>query len=393
MAVTETGNSLRDGVEAGIQAANEQLYQGGERVIESTRSAGQEFTQQFQGWAGTTAQQAQASNPFSTSPQTTSTSTSGRRQVSNPFATAPPAASAPASPTARTRSGVAPPPWAAGAATDETDWSADSSFQNTSPRTAALGTVATQTESGWTSISSTIAPPAMQPPRLVNTPIAAAPVSIEPIGSAPLQPMVGNNGPGFPAAITANQSVDRSLLAQPHQPAATVPANENFEIGWGNNSAAPPAQQATIGGRYDTNASNSRQDLLPDRDFGVGTPPVAVQSPAQQAATPGSDPWAEKDPWGDDRLKQPVAAAATPIVQPVVANPAAGSAAAIQPAPVQGPAGEQVPWAPLLFVSLTLAGSIGANLFLGWSYMDARQKYRHLVQKTANKFRRATAAA
>jgi hypothetical protein len=47
---------------------------------------------------------------------------------------------------------------------------------------------------------------------------------------------------------------------------------------------------------------------------------------------------------------------------------------------------------PLLVASVGLAGSIGANLFLGWSYIDARQKYRTLVQKTANKFRRATAA-
>jgi hypothetical protein len=48
---------------------------------------------------------------------------------------------------------------------------------------------------------------------------------------------------------------------------------------------------------------------------------------------------------------------------------------------------------PLLVVSLSLAGSLGANLFLGWSYMDARQKYRSLVQKTANKFRRAASSA
>ena len=54
MAVTEIGNALREGVEAGIQAANQQLYQGSEQVIEATRSAGQEASQQFQGWAGTT---------------------------------------------------------------------------------------------------------------------------------------------------------------------------------------------------------------------------------------------------------------------------------------------------------------------------------------------------
>jgi hypothetical protein len=51
----------------------------------------------------------------------------------------------------------------------------------------------------------------------------------------------------------------------------------------------------------------------------------------------------------------------------------------------------QPPWLPLLVVSLSLMGSLSANLFLGWSYMDARQKYRRLVRKTADKFRRAAA--
>jgi hypothetical protein len=36
-------------------------------------------------------------------------------------------------------------------------------------------------------------------------------------------------------------------------------------------------------------------------------------------------------------------------------------------------------------------GSLSANLFLGWSYVDARHKYRTLVRKTADKFRRAAA--
>jgi hypothetical protein len=51
------------------------------------------------------------------------------------------------------------------------------------------------------------------------------------------------------------------------------------------------------------------------------------------------------------------------------------------------------PWLPLLLASLALVGSLSANLFLGWSYMDARQKYRTLVRKTADKFRRAAEAA
>jgi hypothetical protein len=48
---------------------------------------------------------------------------------------------------------------------------------------------------------------------------------------------------------------------------------------------------------------------------------------------------------------------------------------------------------PLVLASLALVGSLSANFFLGWSYMDARQKYRSLVRKTADKFRRAAEAA
>jgi hypothetical protein len=48
---------------------------------------------------------------------------------------------------------------------------------------------------------------------------------------------------------------------------------------------------------------------------------------------------------------------------------------------------------PLVFALLGLIGSVSANFFLGWSYMDARQKYQALVRKTAGKFRRAAEAA
>jgi hypothetical protein len=59
----------------------------------------------------------------------------------------------------------------------------------------------------------------------------------------------------------------------------------------------------------------------------------------------------------------------------------------------KAPATEEPPWMPLIVVSLSLAGSLGANLFLGWSYMDARLKYLSLVSKTADKFRRTSKAA
>jgi hypothetical protein len=80
------------------------------------------------------------------------------------------------------------------------------------------------------------------------------------------------------------------------------------------------------------------------------------------------------------------------VVDPVIETPALGTVAADKTAPPTLST-DQPPWLPLLVVSLSLAGSLGANLFLGWSYLDARQKYSTLVRKTADKFRRAAAAA
>jgi hypothetical protein len=54
---------------------------------------------------------------------------------------------------------------------------------------------------------------------------------------------------------------------------------------------------------------------------------------------------------------------------------------------------EEVPWKPLLAVSLALAGSLGANLFLGWSYADARHRYQALVAKTTQSFQKAAGLA
>ncbi len=55
--------------------------------------------------------------------------------------------------------------------------------------------------------------------------------------------------------------------------------------------------------------------------------------------------------------------------------------------------GEPQQWGTLLVALLALAGSLAGNVYIGWSYLDARQKYQALVRRTADTFRRTKVAA
>jgi hypothetical protein len=54
---------------------------------------------------------------------------------------------------------------------------------------------------------------------------------------------------------------------------------------------------------------------------------------------------------------------------------------------------EELPWWPFVGVNMGLVGSLAANLFLGWSYADARHKYRTLVRKTTHAFQKSAGVA
>jgi hypothetical protein len=222
--------------------------------------------------------------------------------------------------------------------------------------------------------------------------------------------------------ISANQPIDRSVLAGPRpsqqaqQPPAAPTSSENWGLGWDGKTGSQTAPAAITGNRYDTATISAGSDTTRDRGFGASQQPGNTQ-----ATQPGSQPGQtfgigafDKPGWPEDPATPQAGAAAsgslagnaappppigstTNVVAPQ--NVAGTSMPAVQQPQVAGtapslpsPPGDQLPWLPLLVVSLALAGSIGANLFLGYSYADARHKYRTLVQKTAHKFRRAVAA-
>jgi hypothetical protein len=265
----------------------------------------------------------------------------------------------------------------------------------------------TKTASGWTSIGPNVAAPPLLIPQLGSPP--------NNIASAPSQTAAASTGPRIPE----------------QRPPAAAPVNpaDDWASGWGTETAP---SQATIGRSLNVPAIESQGrdlDLVPVQPVSPGSRPA--QRPAGQAA----DIWAETelwtqppspavpvgqgpsnvatnprdiDDWQRGGSRPPAISINNQANQhppgEAVNNPAAPGSPnnAQQPAGSsttdanqvpQFAAGEQPPWLPLLAVSLSLVGSLSANLFLGWSYMDARQKYSSLVRKTADTFRRAKTAA
>jgi hypothetical protein len=246
-----------------------------------------------------------------------------------------------------------------------------------------------RTESGWTSIGSQVAAPRLLIPTL--TTVANAPQ----FGSAPLR----------------GSSLSAPALGGDVAPPAG--GADSWATGWDSNAATG---QATI-----SRASDGRYAARDDIAVQATNPPPQDRS---QPTNSWADLWGDGDPWedtsqtqvtGQPAQQQSSTIASVPnrsstssqppllappannlnvstTAPPVIAQGGTAAAATTDSTPLTRP-GSQPPWLPLLVVSLSLAGSLGANLYLGWSYLDARLKYSTLVRKTADKFRRAATAA
>jgi hypothetical protein len=408
-AVTETSDTLRDGVEAGIRATNEQLSRGGEELLDATRDAGQEFGQQLQAWTHDPARELEeaGNNVRSATERTFGTVGSQLQQVTNPFVTsAPPPSTTTTGATSR-GSGAAPPPWDDSQALPALPWSDTSSTSSTAAGDAAASQAiapirtATRTNTEWTSIGTTVAAPPLVVPSLSTNPRKA---DTRPIATS----QAVNEGPQFPDEPPPRREPIHSPLTDPAQQTATRGAADDWSTTWGSGPSTPQVSINRAGNAPATSAAARNSDLVNVEPVGSNPDRPREERPVNRF----EDVWDNAPSWGQPAQSAPStqappnaaanlpshAPAQSPATNLDMANAAANGTQPGEVPPVinQSPAqikpGDEPPWLPLLLVSLSLMGSLSANLFLGWSYMDARQKYRSLVRKTADKFRRAAAA-
>lgn len=153
-----------------------------------------------------------------------------------------------------------------------------------------------------------------------------------------------------------------------------------------NGQAAQPRVESPPAADWSWPAANSAE--RPDSRTAASAPASNIARPSDSSPSP---PVVQTPPTLPPVVdnRQPVAETTRQPVQPGASSvrSEASQLAARSSAP------DPQPWLPLILVSLGLAGSLGANLFLGWSYMDARQRYQSLVRKTTDSFRRVGAAA
>ena len=380
-AVTESGAALRDGVEAGIEAANQQIQEwsdGAGRQLQSTGNNLRAAAEESLGVSGKSAP-----------------------RVSNPFGamTSPP----PATNNSRTRTGVAPPPWTGSSATTAPSWDAESTESGPAfGRNGSSGLERMPSDSGWTSIGSQVAAPPLLVPALTSS------TSTTPGRDTAVSGVASDSAARSQRAPTGRLSGEPS-----RQAASSATGADSWATGWGDNASAPAA---TISRSSDNSTRNAASGM---DSTSTQTANPRPQDSQQQTGSGWADLWGNQDPWSEPRqasrsstpAAQAIANASAPVpnnsASPPLLAPPANNVSTIATAPSALPAAtgaaasrdnaapvaatDEPPWLPLLVVSLSLAGSLGANLYLAWSYFDARQKYRALVGKTADKFRRAAA--
>jgi hypothetical protein len=390
-AVTETAGAFRDGFDATVRAASQQFPR-------TNTTLPQGSNQQAPYWPGATTQPT----------QTNSNSSVNRSQTTNPFVT--PTQTSPKTNTnPSARSAVGPPPGWPGSTTASppanTPGGAAPSWPG--PSASADRSVATggtpSANNPWNN------PGSAAQTQYSNSQFPAAASEVGPIGNSSAAA-----GQSFASDSYRNPQSAQNTQGNPSQPAGAKSGSEanNWVMGW-NNSDAP---KVTIA-RGDANASRDNTKRSSERTASQSTMP---QLDVGTTNVPPSGNFAGGNAWNQQQQSAPTASSNNsfganqlPVNATVASAPAFGSTPPngnYQPAPSNTPAGTngsaaanhtspsaaataEKPWVTFIAVILSLAGSLAGNLFLGWSYIDARQKYQSLVRRTADTFRRARPAA
>jgi hypothetical protein len=231
------------------------------------------------------------------------------------------------------------------------------------------------------------------------------------------------SGPTFPPPSSSIAPPLHSVLSNPATNSHPA-ADQDWTSVWGTSPASNTAVRDTASSDNDAGmglvpvpprtrpaTTNAGQPQSPA--FGSDARGMWPASPVDDrysqptapapAANSAADAWANFGQSQDNQFQnvpsQPQAPVATiPQNQPLAQQgPINHPAISTQPLATQQASqsanAEEMPWKPLLAVCLALAGSLGANLFLGMSYAEARHRYRALVAKTTHSFQKAAGIA
>jgi hypothetical protein len=334
-----------------------------------------------------------------------------------PFATQPVAPPA----TTATRNTPAPPPWPTStntpAAPPTSSWGASTPVTPVDRSLLANPAPPTST-SDWSSIGSTIAAPPLLLPQSPSASGSFAPLSTT--SSSPSSSF--NSGPSLTTDSyrgtepSSGSSFNSTPQVNAPAPSRTAPANDNWAGSW---DGSANGNTASIG------SSNSlRRDATREPDFQNSQRVATNSQDTRSTATHPADSWSD-DSWGrNSQANKPVTIGSAGSAAPSIQAPS--NASQLSPPPFGPPGTNSVgnnggfngsnPYAPqqqagvngiktgltangepqwgmVLLTILGLAGSLAGNVYLSWSYMDARQKYQALVRRTADTFRRTKVAA
>lgn len=362
--ITETANALGDGLERGFADANAKLNQAGQQLWQGAQNATQSAAQQFQ---------VSGDQARSATQQTVSAANSQAARMGESL-------------------GI-------GGAQGSPSWA-----PNVGPISATpiAGGAPVRTSTGWTTIGGNIAAPPVLPPSL-----GAAGASGNTLSNGEPRIAMNQSGPNLPLGSSSNRQPLNNMQTDatastssgsgsnmiPIRPVApSVPIQQQSNSTWSDPWGTDPWSKS--GSQLPAENMNQANSAPGNSGGTIGSP----SSVSPDWSTNGSGTLSANGGGGDFQVRAPELPAATNSSGTVpmhVANPTgqfaniqAPPSANLSVAPGAAPSTNEVPWKPLLFTGIGLVGSLSANFFLGWSYMDARQRYALLARKTANSFRR-----